>query len=187
MSRERERLFRRRGPSAGLGSAARPAALIVACLLAGAALSACIFGSEANSDRDLSQAFEQQQQEEQASNGDDAGTESASAAPGSAGAAAQQADARDDAPDEGTDDEADSADAGELRDRLTANGGLAVLRADLTKKAALAWVQDRAVLVDPDGEIVDPETIKFPDIDALKFPDIEADDGQDIDEEQEGS
>lgn len=85
------------------------------------------------------------------------------------------------------DGEADSADAGELRDRLTTNGGLAVLRADLTKQAALAWVQDRAVLVDPDGEIVDPETIKFPDIDALKFPDIEADDGQDIDEEQEGS
>lgn len=83
------------------------------------------------------------------------------------------------------DGEADSADAGELRDRLTTNGGLAVLRADLTKQAALAWVQDRAVLVDPDGEIVDPETIKFPDIDALKFPDIEADDSQDIDEEQE--
>ena len=104
-------MFRRRGPIAGLGSSARPAALAVACLLAGAVLSACIFGSEANSDRDLSQAFEQQQQEKQASNGDDAaaaaGAGSASATTGSAGAAAQQANSGDDAADQEADDETD--------------------------------------------------------------------------------
>ena len=104
-------MFRRRGPIAGLGSSARPAALAVACLLAGAVLSACIFGSEANSDRDLSQAFEQQQQEKQASNGDDAaaaaGAGSASATTGSASAAAQQANSGNDAADQDADDETD--------------------------------------------------------------------------------
>ena len=71
------------------------------------------------------------------------------------------------------------ADAGELRDRLTANGGLASLRADLTKQTAMTWVLDRAVLVDPDGEVVDPEALEFPEgatvyPEAAELSDLEA-------------
>ena len=96
-------MFRRLCAAIGFGSAARPAAAVAACLLAGAALSACIFGSEANSDRDLSQAFEQPQQEQsQDGDGAAAGAETASSAPGTAGAGAQQADGQGDAEDAGS-------------------------------------------------------------------------------------
>ena len=75
----------------------------------------------------------------------------------------------------------------------------------MTKQAALVWVKDRAVPVDSDGEVIDREVLELPkeeddDPDAAEppgaeagdpegrgRPDIEADDGQDIDEEQEGS
>ena len=92
-------MFRRLGAAIGFGSSARAAAGAVACLLAGAALSACIFGSEANSDRDLSQAFEQPQQE-QAQDGSGSaagGAEPADAAPSADGADGQQADGQENA------------------------------------------------------------------------------------------
>lgn len=53
-------------------------------------------------------------------------------------------------------------DADQIRDRMAETGQLSSLRASLTKRAALAWVKDRVVLVDSDGEVIDPEVLEFP-------------------------
>lgn len=56
-------------------------------------------------------------------------------------------------------------DADQIRDRMAETGQLSSLRASLTKRAALAWVKDRVVLVDSDGEVIDPEALEFPEED----------------------
>ena len=53
-------------------------------------------------------------------------------------------------------------DADQIRARMAETGRLSSLRASLTKRAALAWVKDRVVLVDSDGEVIDPEALEFP-------------------------
>lgn len=53
-------------------------------------------------------------------------------------------------------------DADQMRNRMAETGQLSSLRASLTKRAALAWVKDRVVLVDSDGEVIDPEALEFP-------------------------
>lgn len=53
-------------------------------------------------------------------------------------------------------------DADQMRDRMAETGRLSSLRASLTKRAALVWVRDRVVLVDSDGEVIDPEALEFP-------------------------
>ncbi len=49
-----------------------------------------------------------------------------------------------------------------LRSRLTENGRMSALRIRLSKRAALGWVVGHAVLVDPEGEVVDPELLELP-------------------------
>lgn len=54
-------------------------------------------------------------------------------------------------------------DADQMRARMAETGQLSSLRASLTKRAALAWVRDRVVLIDSDdGEVIDREALEFP-------------------------
>ena len=62
-------------------------------------------------------------------------------------------------------------DADQIRARMAETGQLSSLRASLTKRAALAWVKDRVVLVDSDGEVIDPEALEFPEEDDAEEED----------------
>lgn len=67
-------------------------------------------------------------------------------------------------------------DADQIRARMAETGQLSSLRASLTKRAALAWVRDRVVLIDSDdGEVIDPEALEFPE-DEEPEEDDDADD-----------
>ena len=61
--------------------------------------------------------------------------------------------ARDDA---GTDT---AVEAERLRETLASSGLLSDLRSQISKRAALEWITERVELVDPDGEIIDPELL----------------------------
>ena len=68
------------------------------------------------------------------------------------------------------DDEA-AAEAARLRDALASAGRLSGMRSEISKRSALEWITERVELVDPDGEVIDPE--------LLTLPAADADDGDD--------
>ena len=61
-----------------------------------------------------------------------------------------------------TDDEDEVA---RLRDALASAGRLSGMRSEISKRSALEWITERVELVDPDGEVIDPEFLTLPDVD----------------------
>ena len=63
--------------------------------------------------------------------------------------------------DEGSDVDA-AAEATRLREALASAGQLSPMRSEISKRAALEWITERVELVDPDGEVIDPELLTLP-------------------------
>ena len=55
-----------------------------------------------------------------------------------------------------------AAEAERLREALASSGRLSDVRSQISKQAALEWITERVELVDPDGEVVDPELLRLP-------------------------
>ena len=67
--------------------------------------------------------------------------------------------------DEGAGERADvdaAAEATRLREALASAGQLSPMRSEISKRAALEWITERVELVDPDGEVIDPELLRLP-------------------------
>lgn len=54
-----------------------------------------------------------------------------------------------------------AAEANRLREALASSGQLLPMRSEISKRAALEWITDRVELVDPEGEVVDPELLRL--------------------------
>ncbi len=98
-----------------------------------------------------------------------------------------------------------AAEATRLREALASSGQLSPMRSEISKRAALEWITERVELVDPDGEVIDPELLTLPGagetgpsgelpeevIEEVSAPDVGDDGGnpQDViaDESQEAS
>ncbi len=63
-----------------------------------------------------------------------------------------------------------AAEASRLREALASSGQLSPMRAEISKRAALEWITERVQLVDPDGELVDPELLRLPGADETGPP-----------------
>ncbi|MDE0517674.1 MAG: hypothetical protein OXH43_15190, partial [Acidimicrobiaceae bacterium] len=55
-----------------------------------------------------------------------------------------------------------AAEAARLRDALASSGQLSDMRSQISKRTALEWITERVELVDPDGEVIDPELLRLP-------------------------
>ena len=55
-----------------------------------------------------------------------------------------------------------TAEASRLREALASAGQLSPMRSEISKRAALEWITERVELVDPDGEVIDPELLTLP-------------------------
>ena len=55
-----------------------------------------------------------------------------------------------------------AAEATRLREALASVGQLSPMRSEISKRAALEWITERVELVDPDGEVIDPELLSPP-------------------------
>ena len=55
-----------------------------------------------------------------------------------------------------------AAEAERLREALASSGRLSGMRSQISKQAALEWITERVELVDPDGEVIDPELLTLP-------------------------
>ena len=55
-----------------------------------------------------------------------------------------------------------AAEAARLRDALASTGQLSDMRSQISKRTALEWITERVELVDPDGEVIDPELLRLP-------------------------
>ena len=55
-----------------------------------------------------------------------------------------------------------AAEVARLREALASSGHLSGMRSELSKRSAYEWITDRVVLVDPDGEVIDPELLSLP-------------------------
>ena len=55
-----------------------------------------------------------------------------------------------------------TAEATRLREALASAGQLSPMRSEISKRAALEWITERVELVDPDGEVIDPELLTLP-------------------------
>ena len=55
-----------------------------------------------------------------------------------------------------------AAEAERLREALEASGRMSGMRSQISKQTALEWITERVELVDPDGEVVDPELLRLP-------------------------
>ena len=63
----------------------------------------------------------------------------------------------------GEDAELDAVDeAARLREALASSGQLSPMRSEISKRAALEWIIERVELVDPDGEVIDPDLLRPP-------------------------
>lgn len=100
---------------------------------------------------------------------------------------------------EGAGESADTdaaAEASRLREALASSGQLSPMRSEISKRAALEWITERVELVDPDGEVVDPELLRLPGLDEtvpveelsgeVSVPDVGDDGGnpQDVDADE---
>ncbi len=56
-----------------------------------------------------------------------------------------------------------AAKAEQLREALASSGRLSDIRSQVSKRAALEWITERTELVDPDGQVIDPELLTLPD------------------------
>jgi len=54
------------------------------------------------------------------------------------------------------------AEATRLREALASSGQLSPMRSEISKRAALEWITERVELIDPDGEVIDPELLRLP-------------------------
>ena len=75
-----------------------------------------------------------------------------------------------------------AAEAARLRDALASSGQLSDMRSQISKRTALEWITARVELVDPDGEVIDPELLRLPaDVgeDAESPQDVDTDQAQD--------
>ena len=80
-----------------------------------------------------------------------------------------------------------AAEATRLREALASAGQLSGMRSEIAKRAALEWITERVELVDPDGEVIDPELLRLPgpeDVgvsgespEDVSAPDVDDDDG----------
>ena len=68
-------------------------------------------------------------------------------------------------------DEEAAAEAARLRGELASTGRLSAMKSEMSKRAALEWITERAELVDPSGEVVDPELLELPGPDEPPDPD----------------
>ena len=72
---------------------------------------------------------------------------------------------------DGESDEMDTAaEATRLREALASSGQLSPMRSEISKRAALEWITERVELVDPDGEVIDPELLRLPGADEAGAP-----------------
>ena len=74
------------------------------------------------------------------------------------------------------------AEAQHLREALASSGRLSDMRSQISKRAALAWITERVELVDPEGEVIDPDLLSLPaDVgDGAEYPqDVATDHAQD--------
>ena len=55
-----------------------------------------------------------------------------------------------------------AVEAERLREALASSGRLSDMRSQISKRTALEWITERVELVDPDGEIIDPELLSLP-------------------------
>ena len=55
-----------------------------------------------------------------------------------------------------------AAEAERLRQALESSGRMSDMRSQISKQSALEWITERVELVDPDGEVVDPELLSLP-------------------------
>jgi len=79
-----------------------------------------------------------------------------------------------------------AAEAERLREALASSGRLSDMRSQISKRAALEWITERVELVDPDGEVIDPELLRLPtDVgyDAENPQDVDTDQDSDIDQD----
>jgi len=79
-----------------------------------------------------------------------------------------------------------AAEAERLREALASSGRLSDMRSQISKRAALEWITERVELVDPDGEVIDPELLRLPtDVgdDAANPQDVDTDQDVDIDQD----
>ena len=65
-----------------------------------------------------------------------------------------------------------AVEAARMREHLVSTGRLSAMKSEMSKRAALDWVTERAELVDPSGEIVDPELLKMDDPGEPPAPDV---------------
>ncbi|MYE74975.1 MAG: trigger factor [Acidimicrobiaceae bacterium] len=75
-----------------------------------------------------------------------------------------------------------AAETARLRDALASSGRLSDMRSQISKRTAMEWITERVELVDPDGEVVDPELLTLPaDVGegAASPQDVDADPSQD--------
>ncbi len=74
-----------------------------------------------------------------------------------------------------------AAEAARLRDALASSGQLSDMRSQISKRTALEWITERVELVDPDGEVIDPELLRLPDVgEGAESPqDVDTDQAQD--------
>ena len=79
--------------------------------------------------------------------------------------ALEHASSGDDTADD-TADDAISAQVERLRSALAVEGRLSAMRAELSKMAAFEWISQRAELLDPAGQVVDPQLLMLPETDA---------------------
>ncbi len=63
-----------------------------------------------------------------------------------------------------------AAEANRLREALASSGQLTPMRSEIAKRAALEWITERVELVDPDGEVIDPELLRLPGADGTGAP-----------------
>ena len=63
-----------------------------------------------------------------------------------------------------------AAEATRLREALASMGQLSPMRSEISKRAALEWITERVELVDPDGEVIDPELLRPPGADETGAP-----------------
>ena len=70
----------------------------------------------------------------------------------------------------------EASEATRLREALEASGQLSPMRSEISKRAAMDWITERVELVDPDGDVIDPELLRLPEGEAVGVQDESPDD-----------
>ena len=63
-----------------------------------------------------------------------------------------------------------AAEATRLHEALASSGQLSPMRSEISKRAAMEWITERVELVDPDGEVIDPELLRLPEAEDVAVP-----------------